>query len=76
MPCRLCRSENQRRIRSEINIHFPRNLERSILVFPELTICLDCGLAEFLLGNADLQSLTDNFYYSESRTLWSVRLTN
>jgi hypothetical protein len=44
----------------EIAIHFPRlaNVFRPhIFVFPELVVCLNCGMAEFAIPDKELHQL-------------------
>jgi hypothetical protein len=46
----------------EVDIHFPglRNAgECPVLVFPKLSVCLDCGKTEFMVLKAELDILTD-----------------
>ena len=52
MACISCRSENVKAFTSEINIHFPgkAHLTKSLLAYPKILICLDCGLADVLLS--------------------------
>jgi hypothetical protein len=60
MACKACQSVNQREFPAEISIHFPhmRSLDKSsVWAFPTLLVCLDCGLAEFILLNAELSML-------------------
>jgi len=62
MSCRSCASENQKEFGSEISIHFPglKGLDNAtVLVFPRLVICVDCGLTEFTIPNAELQRLRE-----------------
>jgi hypothetical protein len=43
-----------------MGIHFPglKNIDKPVVwVFPELVVCLDCGMAEFLLAEAELRQL-------------------
>ena len=50
MRCKSCGSVNQRRFTAEMGIHFPglKNIGKPVVwVFPELVVCLDCGIAEF-----------------------------
>jgi hypothetical protein len=52
MVCKSCRSENQRKFNSEINVHLSglKNLDKPpVFVFPRLSVCLDCGFAEFAI---------------------------
>jgi hypothetical protein len=61
MACVSCRSENVRAFQSEINIHIPGkvNLTKSVKAFPQLLVCLDCGLADVLLSEDELRSLRE-----------------
>ena len=63
--CRLCASANLIELDSEMNIHFPGLESRrvsspaSILAFPKLSVCLDCGLTESVISEAALRKLRD-----------------
>ena len=58
MTCRSCGSNNQAEYGAEINIHFPRDQNKAaVLVFPKLFVCLDCGVAEFTIPEAELRLL-------------------
>lgn len=48
---------------SEIHIHFPgkANLTKSVLAFPKLLVCLDCGLADVLLSEDELRNLKETY---------------
>ena len=62
MSCKLCQSENHTTFNSEINIHLPgfKNLANpTVLVFPEIVVCLDCGLTEFRLEETELRQLAE-----------------
>jgi len=61
MACFSCRSKNVKAFTSEINIHFPgkANLANSLLAYPKLLVCLDCGLADFLLSEGELRNLRE-----------------
>jgi hypothetical protein len=61
MSRKSCQSGNQRNFSGELNINFPglRNATTpTVWVFSELVVCLDCGLAEFKIPEAELQRLT------------------
>lgn len=64
MPCKSCQSMNQSEFPAEINIHFPgglRSLNKpSVLVFPSVLVCSNCGLVQFRLADRDLRRLTDS----------------
>ena len=62
MACKVCQSADQRSFRAEINLHFPgiANLNRpSMLVFPELLVCVTCGYAEFTMSDDQLKKLKE-----------------
>jgi hypothetical protein len=61
VACFSCRSENVKAFTSEINIHFPgkANLTKSVLAFPKLLVCMDCGLADILLSEHELRNLKE-----------------
>jgi hypothetical protein len=63
MACGSCRSENVKTFTSEINIHFPEkaDLTKSVLAFPKLLVCLDCGLADVLLSQDELRNLNEMY---------------
>ena len=55
--CRSCASANLMDLRAEMNIHLHglRSLDQpSIFAFPTLVVCLDCGLTESILLEAEL----------------------
>jgi len=58
--CRLCQSDNQKTFNGEIAIHF-RGVEGLaepiVWVFPEIRVCLNCGLSEFIVPDRELQIL-------------------
>ena len=59
--CRSCASANLTELGTEMNIHFPgpKSLDqRSIFAFPKLVVCLDCGLTESILSEAELRQLS------------------
>jgi hypothetical protein len=58
--CQPCQSENEKTFTGEIAIHFPglRGLNKPVVwVFPEISVCLDCGLAEFKVPERELEVL-------------------
>jgi hypothetical protein len=58
MTCRSCGSKNQAEYGAEINIHLPRDRDKAaVLIFPKLVVCLDCGVAEFTVPEAELRLL-------------------
>jgi predicted nucleic-acid-binding Zn-ribbon protein len=60
MFCPKCAYGNRVEFSAEINIHFSglRNLDRpSVLVFPKVLVCLNCGFAEFTIPEKELPHL-------------------
>ena len=62
MPGKSCGSENLGNFTAEIAIHF-RGLKTidkpHTFLFPALVVCLDCGMAEFLVSERELLKLTE-----------------
>ena len=59
MSCSACHS-GRRKFNAEVCIHAPgiENLDKPpVMVFPELCVCVDCGFAEFVIGDRELQLL-------------------
>lgn len=62
MACKSCGSDRQRKFNSEIGMHFPwaEGLNKPlVLVFPKVTVCLDCGFGEFHIGREELRMLDE-----------------
>jgi hypothetical protein len=62
MLCNSCGSVNQSKFKAEMGIHFSglENLHKPVVwVFPELAICSDCGMAQFLVPETELRQLTE-----------------
>jgi hypothetical protein len=60
VTCKSCGLERQREFTAEIAIHFPglNGLEKPIVwLFPKLTVCLNCGNAEFAVPESELRVL-------------------
>ena len=58
--CPFCQSANRREFPAEINIHLPgvEGLTKpTVLAFPLITVCLDCGVAQFTVAEAELERL-------------------
>ena len=58
--CRACRSENVQKLRGEIAMRVPglKNIDKPIVwVFPDILVCMDCGIAEFAVPEDDLRTL-------------------
>jgi hypothetical protein len=61
VSCRGCQSEETKTFTGEVVIHFPglQGLNKPIVwVFPYLTVCLRCGLAEFKVPEKELTVLS------------------
>jgi len=60
MKCKSCGSVNLREFIAEMAIHSPgiKSIDQRIVwVFPQLTVCLNCGMTEFVVSEAELQLL-------------------
>ena len=60
MPCPTCLSSNQAEFLAEISLHFPgaNNLTKpTVLVFPVVLVCLDCGASRFTTPENELGRL-------------------
>jgi hypothetical protein len=60
VACLRCSSEHQKKLTAEMNVHFPgrEGLNKpTVWLFPEVTFCLNCGLAEFSVARAELSKL-------------------
>ena len=58
MDCKSCGSKNLKKFLGEIAVHFPglKNMdEANVCVFPELVICLECGIALFVVPEPELR---------------------
>ena len=62
MVCRRCSSGRLQKFNAEMNFHFPvwNGLEKpTVWVFPEVTVCLNCGFADFSIPEGELRELTE-----------------
>jgi hypothetical protein len=60
MRCKSCGAVNRRKFTAEICIHSPglKNIDTPVVwVFPELAVCVECGIAEFAVPDAELRLL-------------------
>ena len=60
MICKSCNSGNQKQFAAEINLHFRDFNDRdkpALLVFPEVSVCLDCGTSQFKIPDKELEEL-------------------
>jgi hypothetical protein len=72
MTCKRCHSDAQASFGTEMNIHFPGwegLTKQSVLVFPEVLVCLKCGFAEFEIKRRELDSLADGRCAAEASRL-------
>lgn len=63
MSCPLCASSREMAFSAEINIHCSgiKNLDKpSVLVFPKLVICVECGFSRFTIPEAELALLAQS----------------
>ena len=63
MACKACGSHRQSQFNGEIAIHFPglQGLDKPIVwVFPQLLVCLGCGVAQFGVPKAELSVLAED----------------
>ena len=70
MPCKSCHSRNQQQFPAEINIHFPgiKGLDKpTVWVFPTISVCMDCGGAQFTIPDRERKQLADRDYRDLSR---------
>jgi len=60
MRCKSCGAINRHKFTAEIGIHSPglKNIDMPVVwVFPELAVCVECGMAEFAVPEAELRLL-------------------
>jgi hypothetical protein len=60
--CRSCQTAVKSTLNAEIAIHFPglEGLDKPLVwVFPKLLVCLNCGLTEFEIPEAELRQLVE-----------------
>jgi hypothetical protein len=60
MPCKSCGSVNRKKFTAEIGIHFSelKDIDKPVVwVFPEVVVCLDCGIAEFAVPEHESRQL-------------------
>ena len=62
--CRICDSEKLATFLAEVCLHPPglKNINRpSTFLFPEIALCLDCGVAHFTVDKDQLPALAKGF---------------
>ena len=57
--CRACSSGNLQDLTSELCLHRPAELEDAVFVFPTLTVCMECGFAEFTFPAEELTRIKE-----------------
>jgi hypothetical protein len=75
MQCTSCHSVNLAEFTAEMVIHFRglRNLDHAGLpTFPELSVCLSCGSAQFVVPEGELGLLADRIAANDASA--SVKL--
>lgn len=63
MTCASCWSKNFEELEAEITIHSPRlkNIDKPpVLVFAQLSVCSNCGKAEFVVPQPQLARFSNN----------------
>ena len=63
MACKSCGSDRQHKFNGEVAVHFPglNGLDKPIVwVFPQLLVCLDCGVAQFAVPETELSVLAED----------------
>jgi hypothetical protein len=62
--CQSCASSRKMKFLGEICLHFPGGLESLdkplVWAFPKVVVCLDCGLAQFTVPDAELKLIQEN----------------
>ena len=62
--CNSCTSSRRRELRGEICLHFPgglASLEKPLVwAHPEVSVCLNCGFARFIVPEAELKIIQEN----------------
>jgi hypothetical protein len=60
MPCPECGLSNEAHFSAEMVVHLGglKNLDKSgVLLFPRLSVCLDCGFVQFTVSGTELALL-------------------
>ena len=69
MSCARCSSLNQSEFTTEMMIHFSapnHDGKPGVLVFPTISVCLDCGASRFNMPTKQLWSLRNGAVLSEA----------
>ena len=60
LACKVCGSEHVQKLRGEIAMRVPglKNIDKPVVwVFPDILVCMDCGIAEFAVPEDELRIL-------------------
>jgi hypothetical protein len=60
MPCKSCGSDKLSKFTGELALHFLglKDLQKPIVwIFPEVSVCLNCGTGEFVVPERELREL-------------------
>jgi hypothetical protein len=70
MSCPSCASGNVAEFAAEINIHVDgKNLDQvGVLVFPKISVCLDCGVSRFTTPETEVTVLARGNRVSEAKS--------
>lgn len=71
MSCHVCSSRNEVELSAEVNIHFRGivNIDKpGVLMFPKVSVCLDCGGSHFVAPAAELSQLARGAAADEAST--------
>jgi hypothetical protein len=63
MSCKSCSSDNLRKFKTEIAVHFPfseNNDKPHVFLFPEILVCLKCGYGEVVVPEDQLRVLAED----------------
>jgi len=63
MRCKSCGSFRRRKFTAEMGIHSPglKNIDKPVVwVFTDVVVCLDCGISEFAIAEAELRLLASD----------------
>jgi hypothetical protein len=58
-----CTHSNQKQFPAEINIHLPgiEMIDKpTVWVFPQMVVCIECGLTQFVIAPRELGQLSDS----------------
>lgn len=70
MLCIACGSDKQAKFTAEIALHILglNNLDKpQLLLFPEISVCMNCGNAEFTVPEAQLRMLANEMALEQGK---------